>query len=161
VKIWFCHFLAEVCFHDLMCSTEIRVVTTSKGSNEIIFAKSLPQKKFDKCYLIIIITIWRYSVWTQDLALVGRHSNTWITPSTLFALVIFQIGSSFFAQEPTSGGNPPTSALYIAGTIDVHYHLWLICWKGISLSFCPGWPQTIVLHSSPPDNSYFFDTMSH
>jgi hypothetical protein len=40
--------------------------------------------------------------------------------------------------------NPPTYASHTAGIRHAH-QTWLVCWDGDSLTFCPGWPQPLIL----------------
>jgi hypothetical protein len=38
-----------------------------------------------------------------------------------------------------------TYTSHVAGTTSVHHWAWLVGWDGISLTFCPNWPQTVIL----------------
>jgi hypothetical protein len=89
-----------------------------------------------------------YGVWTQDLVLARQmlhHLNHIPSP---FLVVIFQVWSSVCAwgQPQTAVLLPMASHIFhIADITDMHHHSWLIGWDGISLTFCPGCPQTSIL----------------
>jgi hypothetical protein len=36
----------------------------------------------------------------------------------------------------------PIYANHVAGNYRCVYHAWLVCWDGILLAFCLGWPRT-------------------
>jgi hypothetical protein len=84
------------------------------------------------------------------LCLFGRHFTTWIMPSPshplFFALVIFQIGSSIFAQDW-----PQTAILLtippIARTTDAKHYAQLVGWDGVSLIFLP----RLAFNCNPPN----------
>jgi hypothetical protein len=54
--------------------------------------------------------------------LLGRHSMTWVTPSVLFALVIFEIGVSLYAMASQRGPVLLFVLPHIAGMTGVHHH---------------------------------------
>jgi hypothetical protein len=78
------------------------------------------------------------------LCLLGRHSTTWTTLKSIFALVIFWGRVAFYAQagldgdplicaSPYSWGDRHTSACPAIG------------WDRVSWTFCQDWPQTMIL----------------
>jgi hypothetical protein len=72
--------------------------------------------------------LWYCSL-NQGLVLARKAANTWAMPQPCFALVIFQIEPSVFANiQPQT--NPPTFASHKAGIADVYHHAHLICWDG-------------------------------
>jgi hypothetical protein len=79
-----------------------------------------------------------------SLCLLDRHSTTWALPPALFTFVIFQIVTSF-CHGLGSDGDPPPSTSCTAGITDVHYHARLFDYDWVSLTFCSGWTQTIIL----------------
>jgi hypothetical protein len=76
--------------------------------------------------------------------LLGRYSTTWVMLSALFGLVIFQVWSHF-CLGPASDHDLPTYNLHIAGTACPPHHSQLIDRDGVSLTFCPAWPHTVIL----------------
>jgi hypothetical protein len=66
-------------------------------------------------------------------------------PLPFFALVIFQVRSHVFAWgRPWNMILLPMSS-QVVEIIDMYHHTQLIDWDEVSLTFCPGWPQTMIL----------------
>jgi hypothetical protein len=41
----------------------------------------------------------------------------------------------------------PTYASHITGIKDMYHYAWFICWDRVLPTFCPGWPQTVILQT--------------
>jgi hypothetical protein len=83
----------------------------------------------------------------RALHLLDRCSTTWTIPQPIFALVIFQIGSSAFCLWPASDCDLPTCAFHIAWVIGTYYHIWLFSWDGGLTNFLPG----LASNHNPPN----------
>jgi hypothetical protein len=75
---------------------------------------------------------------------VGQVLCHWATPAALFALGFFWIESHIFCVGQASDHKLPTYASLRAGITGMHCCAKLICWDGCSLTFCLGWPQTVI-----------------
>jgi hypothetical protein len=86
-------------------------------------------------------------IWTWGLAL-ARYGLIHSTPFSFFCLDYFSNSLVIFAQGrlwtmiflsmlPHSRDHKDHSR--------EHYYVWLVCWYGISLTFCLGWPWTMIL----------------
>jgi hypothetical protein len=60
----------------------------------------------------------------------------------------------------TSDQDPPIYVSWVAKIIDALYHVWLIYWDRVSLSFCPGWPQITILQIFTYQVQFFFFLIS-
>jgi hypothetical protein len=65
-------------------------------------------------------------------------------PSACFALVTFQ-KESHFLPRPSLDHAPPSYASLIAGIIGVCHYIGFVGQDGILLTFCLGWPQTVIV----------------
>jgi hypothetical protein len=69
-------------------------------------------------------------------------------PLALFALIIFLIGSLFYAWAVVNK-NLPTYTFHVRGMTDVcHCVQLLFVEMGVSLTVCMGWPQTGIILTS-------------
>jgi hypothetical protein len=84
------------------------------------------------------------SVWNQDLAFARQVLYHMSHTRTLFALVIFHIGSCIFARS-----RPGTTILLF-----ITPHSWsyqpkapklVICWDGVLVTFCLGWSWMVII----------------
>jgi hypothetical protein len=63
----------------------------------------------------------------------------------VFTLIIFQVRSHAFCLDLVSDFDPTVYASQGDGATAVHHHVCLVCWDGLSLHFCPGWPWSMIL----------------
>jgi hypothetical protein len=84
-------------------------------------------------------------VWTQGLAF-ARQALYHLShdPNHFLLSVIFYIGSYTFYSELVSDHDPHTYASHIAWIIEMTHHALLVCWDGVSLTFCLSWPRTMI-----------------
>jgi hypothetical protein len=87
------------------------------------------------------------SFWSQGLILARQALYCISTPSALFALVIFQIGSRVFALGWLWTVLLPT-AFWVAGIAGMYHYAWVISLGRISLTFCQDWSWTMILSVS-------------
>jgi hypothetical protein len=88
-------------------------------------------------------------VWLRASPLLGRHYTTWVRGPALFAFVTFCNGVlCFMPCLAWTMISPPTYALHVADraciTISPHPGFFF-GWDGISQTFCPSWPWTMIL----------------
>jgi hypothetical protein len=76
------------------------------------------------------------AVWIQGLEL-SRYSTSWAMPTVLFALVIFQIDSCFYAEANLNHHSSKNLVWQAHTTTQL-----CIGWDGASRTFCLGWPQS-------------------
>jgi hypothetical protein len=73
----------------------------------------------------------------------GKCSTTWTTSPTLLTLVIFQTGFCGFALANLDL-DPPSYLSQVAKITGACHHIQFTGWDGVSLTFCPCWPQMTV-----------------
>jgi hypothetical protein len=87
----------------------ITQLRSSKVSIKLSSSDSLVRGFFFSFFLVFI-DVQGWGSWTRGLGLTTRYCSTiWITLLTLFALIIFEIGSHFFAKAVLDC-NPPICA---------------------------------------------------
>jgi hypothetical protein len=109
------------------------------------------EKKSTKCsstpqtYLFIYLAVLGSEIRAS-------HSTNWaiMPPRPFLLFFFFSYKPSYFLPWPVSEHNPPTSASLVARITDMYHHAQLVLWDRVSLSFCPGWPQTSILLSTLP-----------
>jgi hypothetical protein len=84
-------------------------------------------------------------MWTQGLTFARQEIYHFNHTFSLFVLVIFQIGSHTFCLGPALDHDLPSYASWVAGIRCSCQHTWLICWDGVLVNFCLGWPWTLIL----------------
>jgi hypothetical protein len=92
--------------------------------------------------------------WTQGLALDRLFNLSHALPQSF----CFQIESHALAWL-ASAGNLPTSASQQTG-IKLGATTWFICWDRVSITFYPGWPQTMIPLSLPPEELWFLQEIT-
>jgi hypothetical protein len=110
--------------------------------------------------------------WTQGLTLASQtlyHLSH--APNSFYALDIFWIEFHIFCRLAFGHAPLITYVFFRAGFTSVYHH-WHICWDGISLTFCMGWPWTMIFlipssqvvgiiglhhHVKSPNNSFLID----
>jgi hypothetical protein len=90
--------------------------------------------------------------------------TTWTMPPDLLCFSYFSDQASCFCQAGLDCDPPATYASYPAGitdTQDMHHHSQLVCWDGISWTFCLGWPWTTALPISASQGARIADVSHH
>jgi hypothetical protein len=90
--------------------------------------------------------------WYRSLHLLGKSTAIWVAHPQPFVLLgycyYFSTGTHVFTWTSLDH-NPFTYAFHVAGMAGGHPHAQIICWDGVSLTFCPDWLQVSILYYPP------------